>query len=129
MLSKLFETMSDRSSVKKLFNEKLPAHCSDVLDTNTYIKFLYCTAHFLLGLSICSEITLSTIEQQLQLANELGHMFGRADVGKFSHFRSSQSCCPRFIRTECNSFGPRADEKHGCRQHWAASCGKTQQVQ
>ena len=129
MLSKLFATMSDRSSVQKLLNEKLAAHCSDVLGTKTDIKLLYCNVHFLLGLSSCSEITLSTIEQQLQLANELGDKFGRDDVGKFSHFTSSQSCCARFIRTACNSFGPRPDENNGCRQHWAACCSKTQQVQ
>ena len=95
--------MSDRSSVHKLFNDKLAAHCSDVLGTKTDIKFLYCNAHFLLGLSNCSEISLSKIEQQL--ANDLGHKFGRDEVGKFSHFRSSESCCTRFIRTACNSIG------------------------
>ena len=55
MLSKPFETMSDRSSVKQLFNEKLAAHCSAVLGPKTDIKFLYCNAHFLLGLSSCSD--------------------------------------------------------------------------
>ena len=56
MLSKLFATMSDRSTVQNLFNEKLAAHCSAVLGTD--IKFLYCNAHFLLGMSSCSEISV-----------------------------------------------------------------------
>ena len=126
MLSKLFATMSDRSSVQKLFNEKLAAHCSNVLGTETDIKFLYCNAHFLLGLSSCSEVTLSKIEQEV--ASNLGHKFGRDNVDKFNHFRSSESCCARFIRTACDSFGPRGDEKNGCRQHWLAYCNEKENV-
>jgi len=56
MITKMFATMSDRSSVNKMFNEELGKRKQDISECNSPgnssdLKFLYCNAHFVLGLS------------------------------------------------------------------------------
>jgi hypothetical protein len=128
MLQKLFGTMTDRCAVMKLYGKELDRYRTQVLgqvesdsEVGTTLHFLYCNAHFLLGLSSSCEGVLKKFEETL--ANELGHPLGRNAQAKFSRFsRGSESCVARYIRTACDSFGPRGDEKNGCRKEWVAFC-------
>merc|ERR1712002_1355794 len=58
MLGKMFAVMSDRSSVNKSFNTKLNEYRESLLQEDSVdLQFLYCNAHFLLGLSnICESV-------------------------------------------------------------------------
>ena len=51
ILSKMFATMADRSSVNKLFNQQLSEHKQEVLDSDVDMHFLFRNVHFVLGLS------------------------------------------------------------------------------
>ena len=64
MISKMFATMSDRSSVNKKFTEELGKHKRDISESDSTgnssdLICLYCNAHFLLGLSHKSLTMLS----------------------------------------------------------------------
>ena len=121
LLNKMFATMSDRASVNKLYNERIAEHRKDVLGTDVDLHFLYCNAHFLLGLANEGEKQLKIIESDL--IKNLGHGLGRDNFDKFSRFRSSSvSATTRYVQTACDVLGPRGDEKNGCRAQWEAFC-------
>ena len=110
MLSKMFATMADRSIVNKLFNQQLSEHKQEVLGSDVDMHFLFCNAHFLLGLSNECEKALKAFESTL--VAELGHGLGRDEESKFSRFKSStESAGARNVRTTCDVLGPRGDEK------------------
>lgn len=115
LLKKLKCTMSDRSSVNKSFNQKLSEYKQDLLngeDASTH--FLYCNAHFLLGLVVATEIALKSSE------HDMGKL-GRDQDEKFDSFsNSSETATFRLIRLAAEVFGPRGDEKSGCRREWVA---------
>ena len=107
LLKKLFATMSDRSSVNKCFSDKFNVYRKEKLGTDLDLKFLFCNAHFLLGLANSCEQTLK------QAQNELGKI-GRdaCSDGRFSRFKSSsESAGSRFVRTASDVLGPRGDKK------------------
>ena len=121
ILSKMFATMADRSSVNKLFNQQLSEHKQEVLGSDVDMHFLFCNAHFLLGLSNECEKALKAFESAL--VAELGHCLGRDEESKFSRFKSStESAGARYVRTTCDVLGPRGDEKNGCKMDWDAFC-------
>ena len=123
LLTKMFALMSDRSSVNKSFNEKLSSYRSNIIDNDSSadVHFLYCNAHFLLGLSNMAEQVLKKFVNSLE--EQLGSRIGRDAHSKFSRFNSSgESGAARYVRTGCDVLGPRGDEKNGCRVEWEAFC-------
>lgn len=62
MLKKMVTTMSDRSSV----NRNLAAYKEEELAIDVHTHFLYCNAHFLLGLSNACSSVLKTLESELE---------------------------------------------------------------
>ena len=89
MIDKMFSTMSDRSSVNKKFNEDLNKHRKDISDSSSELIYLYCNAHFLLGLSHKCESILLEFEKKLEA--ELGRPLGRNNNAKFKNWHSSES--------------------------------------
>ena len=114
-LKKMKCTMSDRSSVNKSFNQRLSEYKQELLngeDASTH--FLFCNAHFLLGLVAATENALKFSE------NQMGKL-GRDRDEKFDSFsNSSETSTFRLIRLATEVFGPRGDEKSGCRREWVA---------
>ena len=115
ILVKLKCQMSDRASVMKLFDKKLAELKNSILGENTSTHFLFCNAHFLLGLSKATEEALSEIEESV--IQEDNRVLGRDADGAFSSFSTcseSAACC--LIRLAAEVLGPRGDEKNGCRE-------------
>ena len=114
-LKKMKCTMSDRSSVNKSFIQRLSEYKQELLngeDASTH--FLFCKAHFLLGLVAATENALKFSE------NQMGKL-GRDRDEKFDSFsNSSETSTFRLIRFATEVFGPRGDEKSGCRREWVA---------
>ena len=82
-LKKMKCTMSDRSSVNKSFNQRLSKYKQELLngeDASTH--FLFCNAHFLLGLVAATENALKFSE------NQMGKL-GRDRDEKFDSFSNS----------------------------------------
>jgi hypothetical protein len=53
MLEKMLATMSDRSSINKSFNDKFQEYRKSKLgEGSADLKFLFCNAHYLFGLSV-----------------------------------------------------------------------------
>ncbi|XP_041362472.1 uncharacterized protein LOC121378388 [Gigantopelta aegis] len=118
LLQKLSGLMSDRASVNKSFNKAMNQCRQEVLEDNSaQLQFLYCSAHFLLGLSSEGEKVLKCLQK------ELDGKLGRDQLSIFNSFSSSgESAVSRYIRTACDVLGPRGDEKSGCRDAWEAFC-------
>ena len=113
--------MSDRASAMKLFDKKLADLKNSILGENTSTNFLFCNAHFLLGLSKATEEALSEIEESV--IQEDNRVLGRDTDGAFSSFSTcSESATCRLIRLAAEVLGPRGDEKNGCREYWLAFC-------
>ena len=125
ILGKMFAVMSDRSSVNKKMNDKLNEYRQSTLGENTPdLHFLFCNAHFLLGLSNGAEGVLK--KQTKILEEQLGHPIGRDNSDRFKSFKSAGESGPaRFVRTACDVLGPRGDEKNGCKSDWDAYCAKS----
>ena len=108
ILHKMFAVMSDRCSVNKAFNQQLSDYTKNVLGNDIDTQFLFCNAHFLLGLSNVCEKQLKVIESDI--CKELGHKLGRDALDKFKHWSSgSESATCRYVRTACDVLGPRGD--------------------
>ena len=118
MIDKMFATMSDRSSVNKKFNEDLNKHRNDISNSSSGLTYLYCNAHFLLGLSHKCESVLLEFEKKLEA--ELGRPLGRNNSTKFKNWHSSESHSARYVRTASDVLGPRGDQKNGCQGYWHA---------
>ena len=117
MLMKLTSVMSDRCSVMKSFKEQLNDYRKSELGMDGDLEYLYCNAHFLLGLCTNSEKVLAELEkEQGTLGRDLSPIF--------KNWGSSDFCSSRFIRTASDCFGPRGDEKSGCREYWLAYCSQ-----
>ena len=115
---KMFAVMSDRASVNKAYNRLFSQYRRDILGTETDLHYLFCNAHFLLGLSNASESALRNIE------SGLGPL-GRDNNAQFGRFQgSAESACARYVRTACDVLGPRGDEKSGCRMEWESICSE-----
>jgi hypothetical protein len=120
ILKNLCSVMSDRASVNKKFNSDLNSYRQRKLKTDDDVQFLYCNAHFLLGLSNKCETKLKDIEKELE--ESVGHKLGRNQLNKFQSFKGSETSTARVIRTGSDCLGPRGDEKSGCRGDWEAYC-------
>ncbi|GFR88921.1 hypothetical protein ElyMa_006111300 [Elysia marginata] len=118
ILSKIHATMSDRASVMKAFNVKLQELRLKSFP-NAQMHFLYCNAHFLLGLSSAAESVLQGLEKDLA-------PLGRSKSAAFK-FWQADIATVRVVRATSNALGPRGDEKSGCRQEWLAFCALEQQ--
>ena len=121
LLKSITSLMSDRAAVMKSFNSKLLDYKQAQLgEEHGSTHFLYCNAHYLLGLSRASETVLKTEEKTITA--ETGGL-GRDALPKFNHFKSAcETATSRVIRTACDIFGPRGDEKNGCRAEWQGFC-------
>ena len=71
--------------------------------------FLYCNAHFLIGLAGEREKTVRCQESYLEETS--GLKLGRASQSAFKHWSSEETAASRLIRTASDVFGPRGDEK------------------
>lgn len=109
--------MSDRASNMKAFNKAFQDYKQERLgphdDASTL--FLFCNAHFLLGLSTAAEKICKEVEE---LESEPGTSFD----APFLFFDQQSSMA--LIRCAADLFGPRGDKKHGSRQQWLAYCSK-----
>ena len=125
MVGNMFAVMSDRSSVNKSLNSQLQSYPESLLGEDSIdLHFLFCNAHFLLGLSNTCESVLKMCEKEL--VKDMGHGLGRDASAKFSRFNSSgESSGARYIRTGCDVLGPRGDQKNGCKAQWDAFCSET----
>ncbi|XP_070191321.1 uncharacterized protein [Littorina saxatilis] len=122
MLTRLSSVMSDRAAVMKKFNELLLEYKMNQLGQehpeSLDIHFLYCNAHYLLGLSRACETAFKEVERDLSAVG-----LGRDGLAKFSGFKSSaENASSRLIRLTCDVLGPRGDEKNGCRLEWQGFC-------
>ena len=119
IFTKLFGVMSDRASVNKKFGSDLN-NAKKQLFNSTDLHYLYCNAHFLLGLASKCEQLLK--KHEILLEEQFGRKLGRARSKKFDHFKSSESATARLTRLGCDFFGPRGDQKNGCKSQWLAYC-------
>ena len=65
VLEKVTSVMSDRASVMKSYNEKLLQYKQTELGEDAGVHFLYCNAHFLLGMSKACEAALKTTKREI----------------------------------------------------------------
>ena len=117
ILQNLAGVMSDRAAVMKKFKVDLQEAIQATLGTQESIEFLYCNAHFLLGLSNNANNTLQSIQQD---RGEL--RIGRDEQPIFHRFTRAEAAAVRYVRMACEVLGPRGDEKSGCRDAWLAFC-------
>ena len=117
ILSKMKCLMSDRAAVMKLFNKKISELKMDTIGEDADTNFLYCNAHFLLGIASIVEPTIKEMEEK---CTENGERLGRdEEQGAFARFAfSSESSVMRLVRAASECFGPRGDDKSGCRSQW-----------
>ena len=119
LLRKLIGLMSDRASVMKSFNNAMNEKRCEILglgQDDVQLQYLYCSAHFLLGLSSEAEKALKALQKPLG-------KLGRDTKASFKTFSGAgESVVARLIRTGCDVLGPRGDEKNGCREAWEAYC-------
>ncbi|GFR79596.1 hypothetical protein ElyMa_004024700 [Elysia marginata] len=65
LITKMKCLMSDRAAVNKLFNKKMAEFRQDYLGNETpAMHFLYCNAHFLLGVARATDEAVKEIEEQ-----------------------------------------------------------------
>ncbi|XP_012946168.1 uncharacterized protein LOC101863077 [Aplysia californica] len=116
ILSKMKCLMSDRASVMKLFDKKLANYKKEVLGTDCSTHFLFCNAHFLLGVSLTAEEVLKEISKEFANSDI---KLGRDASDRFSRLaNSTETPALRVVRAAADVFGPRGDEKNGCRNEW-----------
>ena len=114
ILVKMKSLMSDRAANMKLFNQKMLEHKKELLGDDASIHFLYCNAHFLIGLADSTEKAIQACEEGLKL--------GRDNEPMFKNWNSDEASAFRLLRTAADVLGPRGDEKSGCREEWLAHC-------
>ncbi|GFS24279.1 hypothetical protein ElyMa_003411500, partial [Elysia marginata] len=116
IISKMKCLMSDRASVMKLFDKKMAELRNQILDGDVQTHFLFCNAHFLLGISGAVENSMRELEK---IVTEDGEKLGRDDSGAYARFsNSAESSVSRLTRTAAEVMGPRGDDKSGCRSEW-----------
>ena len=122
ILGNLSGVMSDRASVMKKYKEELNDAIKTTLGTQENIQFLYCNAHFLLGLSSTSDKTLKGVQAELK-----EDQIGRDPNPRFQRYSVTEAAAVRYIRMACEVLGPRGDEKNWCRDAWLACCSMSSQ--
>lgn len=116
ILKRIKSLMSDRASNMKAFDRLFYEYKTEKLgpdDASTI--FLFCNAHFLLGLSAGTEKVLKGLEEEI---SEHGTSFGGPPL--FFHEQATLG----LIRCAADILGPRGDEKNGCRSEWLVYCKK-----
>ena len=83
LLKGMSAVMSDRAAVMKSFGRALDEERRGMLQTDDELHFLYCNAHFLLGLSTACEKVLKKLEK------DSGQRLGRDKLPKFQSFKAS----------------------------------------
>ena len=83
LLKGMSAVMSDRAAVMKSFGHALNEERRGMLQTEDELHFLYCNAHFLLGLSSACEKDLKKTEK------DSGQHLGRDRLPKFQSFKNS----------------------------------------
>ena len=116
ILSKLKSLMSDRAANMKCFNKKMLEYKKDLIGEDATIQFLYCNAHFLIGLADETERAVKFKEAVIE--NALRRKLGRDAQPLFKNWSStsSETNAFRLLRTAADALGPRGDEKNGCQQ-------------
>ena len=117
ILGNLSGIMTDRAAVMKKFKSDFNSAVQATLGTEESIEFLSCNAHFLLGLSSKTNSACKLIQEDRQELN-----LGRDMEPQFHNFKTAEAAVVRYIRMACEVFGPRGDEKNGCRDGWLAYC-------
>ena len=118
ILSKLKNTMSDRHSAEKLFNELLSDYRAEILpevmagwaEANeaekvqlTRMNNFFCGLHFMVGLADCADATLKLWEQTHELPRG-----------------NKSSGTQQLVRTACKSFHARGSQQAGCSAQFRA---------
>ena len=113
ILAQLKNTMSDRHSAEKLFNDLLADYRAEVLpevingwsgleqnerDQITRMNNFFCGLHYLVGLANAAEATLQTWEATINEEN----------------IQTQSSGTQRLIHTACKAFHHRGSEQAGC---------------
>ena len=80
ILSRLTSFMSDRAAVMKKFNTEFLSFIRTRLGQETVVHFLYCNAHFLLGLSRACELSLKHAEEKLVQESQPQEKLGPPDL-------------------------------------------------
>lgn len=111
ILGNLSGVMSDRASVMKKYKEELNDAIKTTLGTQENIQFLYCNAHFLLGLGSTSDKTLKGVQAELKEEGQQGPEPTFSAV-----FRDRGSSCSLY------SYGMRGAGSQGGRKEWMPGC-------
>ena len=110
ILARLKNTMSDKHSAEKLFNDILADYRAEVLpqvingwsgserDQITQMNNFFCGLHYLVSLANAAEATLQTWEATINEEN----------------IQTQSSGTQRLIRTACKAFHHRGSEQAGC---------------
>ena len=114
-LHQLSGMMSDRAVVMKLQKKEFNSFRKATLGTDEDLQFLYCNAHFLLGLSSCVEKVFKELQAEWGLQK-----IGRDAAPRFATFSVTEPAAVRCIRMACEVLARRGDEKNGCRELWGA---------
>ncbi|GFR88074.1 hypothetical protein ElyMa_006091600 [Elysia marginata] len=110
LLKNITSTLSDRASVVKSFSQNFGEMKNLMLGENKRTNFLFCNAHFLLGLSSSCEQAVKEVEAQM--ISETGQVLGRDKSPVFKSWcNGGESAALRFLRTVASCLGPRGDEK------------------
>lgn len=117
MCSNLKAIISDRAAVMKKYKRDMNDLIQTTLATEESVEFLYCNAHFLLGLSSAANTCFKATQMEFQQERT-----GRDQHQQFSKFSTPEAAAVRYIRMVCEVLGPRGDEKSGCRDSWIAYC-------
>ena len=95
--------MSDRASTMKCFDAKLETFLKTELGSDITVSFLYCNAHFLLGLSSSCDKAFSSLEKKI--CENTGEKLGRDKDKAFGRFGDGETATNRLIRTLCDIVG------------------------
>ena len=113
--------MTDRAAVMKCFGKKLEEFLKSELGEDVQLTFLYCNAHFLLGLSNACLTAFKEVESSIK--EETNEAIGRDKSNQFFKFiGDSETSVKRLIRIACDILGPRGDQKNGYRVEWVEFC-------
>ncbi|KAK7105611.1 uncharacterized protein [Littorina saxatilis] len=119
-LQKCSGLMSDRAAPNKLMKKDFNDLRKATLGTEEDLQFLYCNAHYLLGLGTSAEKSLK------ELQTEWGQQrIGRDNAAQFGHWQAKEAAAVRYVRMACEVLGPRGDDQCGCRDAWLAYCEMT----
>ncbi|GFR74711.1 hypothetical protein ElyMa_000436500 [Elysia marginata] len=76
----------------------------------------------LLYMTLQADAAVKEIRKQESQIEESSGKLGRGSHGTFKHWNDDETSASRLIRTASDVFGPRGDEKSGCREEWLAFC-------